>query len=92
MFENMRLGSELTESEQRYVLATFIHRYTRDHTPTWAREKRPDGSKYQVQFSSDFDWLTHTRFAVTKTGNLNRKARECFSTPTWPDGNPFIEN
>lgn len=86
------LGSELSAADQRYVLAAFVHRFTRDHKPAWARKPRADGTAYPVQFASDADWLAHTRFVVTKTGRASRSACECQSSPTWPDGRPSLPN
>lgn len=81
-----KLGSELTAREQRYVLSAFVHRYTRDHTPDWARYLRPNGTRYPVQFASDQEWLAHTRFVIRKNGALSLREGQCYSTPTWPDG------
>jgi hypothetical protein len=84
-----KLGSELTPSERRDVLSTFVHRFTRDRIPAWARQTRTDATLYPVQFDSDADWLAHTRFNVTAKGALDRRVSECHSTPTWPD-NPEL--
>lgn len=84
-----RLGSELTKEEQSYVLAAFVHRFTRDHKPQWALSPWKDNKPYPVQFDSDKEWLANTRFNVTESGALDRKVKECNSTPTWPD-NPEL--
>lgn len=83
-----KLGSELSELDRRYVLAAFVHRFTRDHRPQWARKPRRDGSRYPVQFASDTDWLAHTRFQTTGYGAIDKRVSECRSSPTWPDGIP----
>jgi hypothetical protein len=75
-------GDELSEALQREAKARYVHRYTVDHVPTWARTTRPDGTPYFVQFASDADWLAHTWFNVTKDGRLAN--RSCWSCPTWP--------
>lgn len=87
----MKLGTELTAAEQRFVLAAFVHRFTGSHLPNWARKARPDGQKYPVQFKDDADWLANTRFVVTRTGKLDRRVNHCHSTPTWPL-NPELRN
>lgn len=78
------LGSELKLSAQREALAAFVHRFTGDHRPAWASKPWKDGKPYPVQFANDADWLAHTRFCVTKSGDLDRRAGHCYSPPTWP--------
>jgi hypothetical protein len=85
------LGTQLDPAEQRRALARYVHRFTCDHVPQWARNYgdaiRP---KYlKVQFASDADWLANTRFHVTKDGKLSRRHSHCVSSPTWPD-NPEL--
>lgn len=82
--ETSRLGSELKPADRSYVLGAYVHRHTGNHKPRWAGEKRPDGSFYPLQFASDAEWLGNTRFAVTAHGDLDRRVRECYSSPTWP--------
>ena len=78
-------GDTLNSIVQRHALSKFVHRFTKDHRPAWANESRPGGKPYRVQFASDSDWLQHTRFAVTQAGQLDKRARWCRSTPTWPE-------
>jgi len=76
-----KLGIELTAEDQQYCLSAFTNRYTYERIPLWVyAANRP----YACQFASDLDWLAHTRFAVLKNGRLNRRARYCESSPTWP--------
>lgn len=75
-------GTDLTSEDQRHVLAYFINRYTKDHTPAWARHS----SGARVQFASDQEWLERSHFIVTKKGRFDRRAKYCESYPTWPDG------
>lgn len=84
MFERSKFGHELTPAEQQHVLAAYVHRYTGDHMPSWAR-----GKNVPVQFASDQDWLRNTEFAVLRSGALNRRVRYCYSHPTWPN-NPEL--
>lgn len=76
------LGSLLSPADQRTALTRYVHRYTRDHVPAWA--KKSNGTVYQVQFASDMDWLSNTTFPVRKDGSLAARGA-CNSHPTWPD-------
>lgn len=84
-------GSQLPKNMQQEALRCWVHRYTRDHIPAWAREPMPDGKPYPVQFASDAEWLANTEFTLTKTGRFSRRDRYCRSTPTWPD-NPELRD
>lgn len=75
------LGTHLHPDDQDHVLRAFVHRYARTHVPTWAR-----GTNYMPQFADDADWLAHTRFRTRGDGRLDRRAKFCESSPTWPDG------
>jgi len=82
-------GTELCATDQRHVLRSYVHRFTADHTPQWARKLGPNGEPSPVQFSSDQDWLENTFFRVRKDGRLDSRARSCESHPTWPN-NPEL--
>lgn len=82
-------GSELTQEDQRHVLSTYVHRFTRTNKPAWARAEWKDGKPYPLQFASDKEWLRHTEFAVRNDGRLDKRHNSCHSTPTWPD-NPEL--
>jgi len=82
--KNFVLGTKLSPAEQRKALARFVHRFTGDHIPRWASGIWKDGKTYPVQFSSDADWLAHTRFVVTADEKLDGPTNFCESTPTWP--------
>lgn len=84
-----RKGTELHPDDRRYVLAAYVHRFTKDHKPGWANQPRPDGTPYPVQFASDADWLANTEFRVRSDGRLDRRITHCRSHPTWPD-NPEL--
>lgn len=86
-----KLGTELSQEDQRYVLSAYVYRYTRDHKPAWANAEWKDGKPYPVQFRSDAEWLANSRFAVLKDGRLDRSVRECHSHPTWPDNPEMAE-
>lgn len=78
-------GSDLNAQDQADALRRYVHRFTRDHKPDWARKPWKDGKPYPVQFASDADWLAHTLFGVTKDGHLDKRATSCQCSPTWPD-------
>jgi hypothetical protein len=84
------LGTQLAAEDQKTVLAAYVHRYTREHVPRWARQPQPDGTPYPVHFASDAEWLAHTRFHVRADGRLDERFRMCMSSPTWPD-NPELQ-
>lgn len=82
------LGINLCAEDRNYVLRAYVNRYTREHVPAWAKREWRDGRPYPVQFASDAEWLSHTKFAVRSDGRLDRRHKCCESTPTWPDGEP----
>lgn len=73
--------------------ARFIHRYTMEHVPAWAREA-PDAQRngdpvrpgwYAPQFRSDREWYDNTSFKGD-AGHIGI-AGECQTTgQTWPLG------
>lgn len=88
--ETSRLGSELFPADRAYVLAAYCHRFTGNHRPAWASQPwKADGTPYPLQFASDAEWLANTRFAVGAHGDLDRRSKECLSSPTWPN-NPEL--
>lgn len=85
----MTRGTDLPPRLQREALARYVHRFTAEHVPAWAREPRPDGRPYPVQFANDADWLAHTDFPVTRRGEISARPSSCYSRPTWPN-NPEL--
>lgn len=79
-------GLALSPALQREALARYVHRFTRDHVPAWAKQPQPDGRSYPVHFDSDSEWLAKTYFPVTARGKLAARPGNCQSHPTWPDG------
>ena len=75
------VGSKLSRKAQAECKARFVHRFTREHRPKWARN-----TAYKPQFADDADWLENTFFLVTKNGELDKRAHYCESHPTWPEG------
>ena len=85
----MTNGNDLNYSTRAEVLRAFVHRFTGDHKPDWARKPRPDGTAYPLQFKDDADWLANTFFAINRDGSLSAKQHFCSSSPTWPN-NPEL--
>jgi hypothetical protein len=81
-------GSLLTPDQRRQALAMYVHRFTGQHVPEWARHPINGKHHYQVQFRDDADWLANTDFPITKAGKIASRGR-CRSTPTWPEGEGF---
>lgn len=70
--------------------AQYVHRFTMEHVPNWARDVRPDGTYYAPQFRSDLEWYENTRFKGEE-GWLGVKD-SCFTTgQTWPLGQALSE-
>lgn len=85
-----KLGKDLTPADQKHALRAYVHRYTGDHTPAWAKHTtRPDGREYVVQFRDDAEWLANTFFRVRNDGTLAVSVYNCESHPTWPN-NPEL--
>jgi len=82
-------GIDLHPIDRQHVLATYVHRYTGDHKPNWAKRDRANDKPYLVQFANDQEWLEHSYFTVTKQGRLDKRVKRCESNPTWPD-NPEL--
>jgi hypothetical protein len=78
-------GSELCDRLQRHAKSMYVHRFTGDHFPAWARSPRPDGRPYPLQFADDRDWLANTFFPITKAGEIAKRPSHCESRPTWPN-------
>lgn len=63
----------------------YVHRYTLDHVPNWARWPRADGNYCAPQYRSDREWYDSTLFPG-EPGHIGDH-KHCFSTkPTWPLG------
>lgn len=74
-------GTLLSPSQQRAVLASYIHRYTGEHHPAWVVGEL----NAKPQYPTDAEWLQHTFFAVTKDYKLDRRVRHCRSHDGWSE-------
>lgn len=90
-------GDLLPERLQADALRSYLHRYTRENVPLWARKPRDDGRPYPVQFASDAEFLARSLFPVMirKGGKLGEHTKagraHCHSSPSWPDGLDAID-
>lgn len=63
----------------------YVHRFTMDHVPQWAMDRRSDGTYYAPQFASDAEWYVNTKFKG-EDGWLGILT-DCYTTGrTWPLG------
>lgn len=88
--EYVKLGKDLSPEDQKRVKAEFIYRFTGEHTPKWARELRPDGSRYMPHHKNDTEWLAETWFAVTKSGKFCPRFGQCCSMALFPFGKSSV--
>lgn len=77
-------GDKLRPDVQRQALARFVHRYTGEHVPKWAR------ARTKPHFATDAEWLAGTRFAIRGDGQLSERVRHCESSPTFPSPRPGV--
>ncbi len=68
-----------TEATSRYV-----HRFTLDHTPSWASTQCAYGKYYAPQYESDEEWYANTLFPSEE--GCPWKDNCMSSNQTWPLG------
>jgi hypothetical protein len=62
----------------------FVHRFTMEHVPAWAKEPNPLGGFYAPHFRTDREWYDNTLF---KGETELASPRHCYTTGhTWPMG------
>jgi hypothetical protein len=60
--------------------AQYIHRFTMDHTPAWARD-----TEYKPHYASDREWYENTVFPGEK--GIHGNSKHCYSSnQSWPLG------
>lgn len=63
----------------------YVHRFTMEHVPQWAKRPLNDGRYYAPQYRTDQEWYDNSTFPG-EPGHVNGP-RECFSTgQTFPLG------
>ncbi len=69
----------------RDACAKYVHRFTMEHVPQWARQVREDGTYYAPQFRSDAEWYNATSFPGEN--GVHRRSKYCRTLgQTWPLG------
>lgn len=65
--------------------AQYVHRFTMEHVPQWAKQELSPGKYYAPQFRSDREWYDNTLF-YGESDLADRK--HCYTSgQTWPLGN-----
>lgn len=63
----------------------YVHRFTMEHVPAWAKARREDGTFYAPQYRTDREWYENTTFPG-EPGHIGDK-RHCYtSNQSWPLG------
>lgn len=66
--------------------AQYVHRYTMEHVPAWARTAAPNGKYYAPQFRTDREWYEHTEFPPHRF-SMGKRDTSCYTSgQTWPLG------
>lgn len=64
--------------------AKYVHRFTMEHVPQWAKTQTAAGSFYAPQFSTDKEWYDNTKFPSEPKLTIGS---DCYTTgQTWPMG------
>lgn len=64
----------------------YVHRFTMEHVPQWAKKPMPNGAFYAPQFKTDREWYENTLFPPHKYSRSKRDT-SCFTSgQTWPLG------
>ena len=64
--------------------ARYVHRYTMEHVPQWARVAAHNGKFYAPQYQDDTEWYRLTEF---NGEGVIATAKHCYShSQTWPLG------
>ena len=67
----------------------YVHRYTMEHVPNWAKRQAPNGKYYAPQYTTDKEWFDNTQFydpAIPDCKQLAEK-NSCYSSgQSWPLG------
>lgn len=71
--------------------AQYVHRYTLEHVPSWARAAMSNTGEslqyYAPQYRSDREWYEHTLFPGESGYPFGTRQTSCYTTgQTWPLG------
>lgn len=71
--------------------AMYVHRFTMEHVPAWARTPMNDGAYYAPQYRSDREWYDNTEFPPHRF-TMSKKDKSCYSAgQTWPLGKSLTQ-
>lgn len=83
----------MTKTDKRPTLeqakAKYVHRFTMEHIPEWARKPVEPGKFYAPQYRSDAEWYAHTVFPGEPeyVAMFGRARSHCYTKEaTWPLG------
>jgi hypothetical protein len=66
--------------------ARYVHRYTLQHIPQWAKSPMPNGKYCAPQYLTDQEWYDNTLFPPHAL-SMSKKDTSCYSNgQTWPLG------
>lgn len=66
--------------------AAYVHRFTMEHIPQWAKKPMDNGKYYAPQYTSDREWYDNTLFPP-HAFSISKRDTSCHSTnQSWPLG------
>jgi len=70
--------------------AAYVHRFTTEHVPAWARVPPPDKSLgfYAPQYRTDREWYDNTEFPTRNTRRFCSSSNQSWPLGRWLD-KPF---
>ncbi len=68
--------------------ARYVHRFTCEHVPAWAKQQNPNGSYPAPQFATCREWYDSTLFEGESC--LADKSHCYTSGQTWPHGKSLL--
>lgn len=71
--------------DYKTACARYVHRFTMEHIPAWARKSMPNGRFYAPQYASDREWFENTKFPGD-AGYVGTHGDCQTSGQTWPLG------
>ena len=70
--EELIHGKKLNPEQHKKVLNAYVHRYTGEHKPAWAKKTMPNGEACKPTHKTDKDWVHDHAFYFNKgTNNLS---------------------
>lgn len=72
----------------------YLHRFTMEHIPEWAKKPAPNGKFYAPHYRSDQEWYENSLFPPNNPygiGSECHSANQSWSLGQWLD-NPYRRN